>query len=145
MHKYIEKFLYKKLSTKIGKIIDKLVNKGVQIQFLTLHITYNTFKSIVEDDYTKHYIGKEFFMINESLFELINKAKSNNKKVIAVGTTVVRVLEYCFSNSINKTFQGYVDLFINPGYKFKIIDSLLTNFHLPKSNLFSHQVYILLV
>ena len=74
-------------------------------------------------------------MINESLFELINKAKSNNKKVIAVGTTVVRVLEYCFSNSINKTFQGYVDLFINPGYKFKIIDSLLTNFHLPKSSL----------
>ena len=117
------------------KTINKLIDKGVKINYLTLHVTYNTFRPIDNDDYNKHKIGKEFFMVNKLLFDNIKNAKLKNKKVIAVGTTVARTLEHCFSKNITTDFQGYTDLFIKPGYDFKIIDSLLTNFHLPKSSL----------
>ena len=116
-------------------IINKLINMGIQIHFLTLHVTYNTFKPIIIDDYSRHKIGKEFFMVKKSLFDKIKKTKSKGNKVISVGTTVARTLEYCYLQNINKDFEGYVDLYITPGFKFNVIDSLLTNFHLPKSSL----------
>ena len=117
------------------EIINKLISKGVNIEYLTLHITYNTFKPITKSNYTQHNIGKEFFIINKPLLNSINMTKKKGNRVIAIGTTVVRAIEYCFSKNISDAFNGYVDLFIYPGYKFKIIDSLLTNFHLPKSSL----------
>lgn len=117
------------------EIIHELLENGIKIKFLTLHITYNTFKSISHDDYTKHDIGKEYCNINKSVFEEIDIAKKTKKRIIAVGTTVARSLEFCFLNKINNSYEGYVDLFIYPGHKFKVINALLTNFHLPKSSL----------
>ena len=115
--------------------IQELNTIGVKIKYLTLHISYNTFKPIKDDDYTKHEMGKEFCMIDKSVFDEIEIRKNTDKRIIAVGTTVTRALEYCYSNNINATYSGYVDIFITPGYKFKAINSLLTNFHLPKSSL----------
>ena len=117
------------------EIIQRLLESGIKIKFLTLHITYNTFKPISHDDYTKHDIGKEYFNIDKSVFEEIDIAKKTKKRIIAVGTTVARSLEYCLLNKINSSYEGYVDLFIYPGHEFKAINTLLTNFHLPKSSL----------
>ena len=118
-----------------NEIIDQLLNKGVNIKSLTLHISYNTFKPIICDNYLEHDIGKEFFIIEKQLIDAIRRTKEKGKRVIAVGTTVVRAIEHIFSQNINDDTNDYVDLFIYPGYKFKVIDVLLTNFHLPKSTL----------
>ena len=117
------------------EIIHELLENGIKIKFLTLHITYNTFKPISHDDYTKHDIGKEYCNIDKSVFEEIAIARKDEKRIIAVGTTVARSLEFCFLNKINNSYEGYVNLFIYPGHKFKAINALLTNFHLPKSSL----------
>ena len=117
------------------EIIHELLENGIKIKFLTLHITYNTFRSISHDDYTKHDIGKEYCNIDKSVFEEIAIAKKGEKRIIAVGTTVARSLEFCFLNKINNSYEGFVDLFIYPGHKFTAINALLTNFHLPKSSL----------
>ena len=117
------------------EIIQRLLESGIKIKFLTLHITYNTFKPISDDDYTKHDIGKEYFNIDKSVFKEMDIAKKTKKRIIAVGTTVARSLEYCLLNKINSSYEGYVDLFIYPGHEFKAINALLTNFHLPKSSL----------
>ncbi len=116
-------------------IIDKLKNKGVKIEYITLHISYNTFKPITSENYLNHDIGYEQFSVNKGTFDIIEKAKSTKNKVIAVGTTVTRVLEHCYQNNIKKTFSGETDLFIYPGFEFKAINCMITNFHLPKSSL----------
>ncbi len=118
-----------------NKILDKIRKKGVIIEYLTLHVTYNTFKPIKTDDYLEHDIGTEYCSIKENLISKIEKVKNNNKSVIAVGTTATRALENYASKSQKGNFSGEADLYITPGYKFKIIDGLITNFHLPKSSL----------
>ena len=117
------------------EMIKKLLQKGVIIKYLTLHISYNTFKPIIDDNYLNHDMGYEYFDINKSIFDEIKKAKKKNKRVIAVGTTVTRVLEYCYLNNIDCTYKGETNLFIHPGHDFKSINCLITNFHLPKSSL----------
>ena len=117
------------------EILKQLKANGVLVEYITLHVTYNTFKPIENDDYTLHDIGSEYCFIKENLMNKIIKVKDNNKKIIAVGTTVTRALENYASKSLNGDYSGEVDLFITPGYKFKIIDSLITNFHLPQSTL----------
>lgn len=117
------------------ELIHKLKTKGVKIEYVTLHISYNTFKPITSNNYLNHEIGYEQFSINAKTFNVIDNAKSNKNKVIAVGTTVTRVLEHCYQNNIKKTFSGKTDLFIYPGFEFKAINCLITNFHLPKSSL----------
>ena len=116
-------------------IIQKLKNKGVIIKYITLHISYNTFKPITVKNYLDHNIGSEQFSVNKTTFNAIEAAKRSNKRVIAVGTTVTRVLEYCYKNNIKKSYEGDTDLFIYPGFEFKVINCLITNFHLPKSSL----------
>ena len=116
-------------------LLDRLLNKGIHIEYLTLHISYNTFRPIKNDNYLNHDIGSELFDIKSSVFSSIEKARSLNKRIISVGTTTTRVLEYCYSNGIESTFSGMTDLFIHPGYNFKAINCLITNFHLPKSTL----------
>lgn len=118
-----------------NKIINQMLNKDINIESLTLHISYNTFRPISSENYLKHDIGKEFFIIKKQLIEKIKRTKDKGNRVIAVGTTVVRAIEYIFSKNINDDISDYVDLFIYPGYKFKVVDTLLTNFHLPKSTL----------
>jgi S-adenosylmethionine:tRNA ribosyltransferase-isomerase len=116
-------------------IIHQLKQKGVLIQYLTLHVTYNTFKPLSCDDYSEHEIGSEYCQIKDSLMKTIKKVKSSNKKIIAVGTTATRALENYATKGITGDYEGEADLYITPGYNFKIIDGLITNFHLPQSTL----------
>ena len=115
--------------------IDQLKLKGVLIEYLTLHVTYNTFKPLNSDDYSMHEIGSEYCCIKDSLMKTIMKVKSNNRKVIAVGTTTTRALENYATKGLTGDYEGEADLYITPGYIFKIIDGLITNFHLPRSTL----------
>mgnify|MGYP001241040194 FL=1 len=116
-------------------IIQTLKKKGVIIEYITLHISYNTFKPITVKNYLDHAIGSEQFSVHETTFDAIEAAKCSNNRVIAVGTTVTRVLEHCYKHSIKKSYEGDTDLFIYPGFEFKAINCLITNFHLPKSSL----------
>lgn len=117
------------------KIINQLRSKGIFVEYLTLHVTYNTFKPLSNDDFSTHEIGSEYCRIRETLMNLIKKVKSNNKKVIAVGTTATRALENYATKGLSGDYAGEADLYITPGYNFKIIDGLITNFHLPQSTL----------
>ena len=117
------------------EILSKLQAKGVVIDYCTLHVTYNTFKPITADNYNDHKIDGEICNIKESLISKIKSTKSQNHNVYAVGTTATRALENYASKSYVGDFSGEADLFITPGYKFKIIDGLITNFHLPQSTL----------
>lgn len=116
-------------------MIKKLIQKGVNIKFITLHISYNTFKPITSESYLDHEIGSEYIHIEDDIFSLINETKNLRKRVIAVGTTVTRAIEYCYTNKIQKSYDGPADLFIYPGYNFLAVDCIITNFHLPKSSL----------
>ena len=117
------------------EILTDLKNRGVVIEYLTLHVTYNTFKPISVDNYNLHEIGSETCIIREELMLKIKQVKKNNKRVYAVGTTVTRALENYATKSYSGDFYGEADLYIKPGYSFKVIDGLITNFHLPKSTL----------
>ena len=116
-------------------IIDQLKLKGIFVEYVTLHVTYNTFKPLNSDDYSKHEIGSEYCHIKDSLMKTIKQVKYNHKKVIAVGTTTTRALENYATQGHTGNYEGEADLYITPGYKFKIIDGLITNFHLPQSTL----------
>ncbi len=118
-----------------NSMIEKLIKKGIIIKYITLQISYNTFKPITVLDYLEHDLGSEYIEIEESVLNCITDAKIRNSRVVAVGTTVARTLEFCFANNIKKTFHGYIDLFIYPGFRFQSINCLITNFHLPKSSL----------
>lgn len=112
------------------KLLEKLKQKGVIIKYLTLHVGLGTFLPIRSDNIEDHKMHSEWFHIPEDTLEAINTAKSMNHRVVALGTTVARTLEY-----YGKTGQtsGEDDIFIYPGFDFQIIDALLTNFHAPKS------------
>jgi S-adenosylmethionine:tRNA ribosyltransferase-isomerase len=120
-------------------IINQIQKKHINITPLTLHVGYGTFKPVVQEDITKHNMHEEYYEINADTALAVNRAKADSKKIIAVGTTVCRALESaCIKdNSHYKTDkrQGYTDIFIYPGYRFKMVDALLTNFHLPKTTL----------
>lgn len=118
------------------ELIHKLKLKGVKIAYSTLHVGIGTFLPIRVDDLSDHQMHKEYFEIPLSTIEAIKNTKLNNKRVVAVGTTVTRALEYCGKNLLNKESKdiyGEADIFIYPGYDFQIVDVLLTNFHAPKS------------
>ena len=117
------------------EILSKLQAKGVVIDYCTLHVTYNTFKPITVDNYNDHQIGSEVCNIKDSLISKIKSTKSQNHNVYTVGTTATRAVENYASKSYVGDFSGEADLYITPGYKFKIIDGLITNFHLPQSTL----------
>ena len=116
-------------------LIKKLISKGIDVDYCTLNISYNTFRPIKTNRINDHNIGSEKFKISKSVIDKIIEAKKLNKRVIAVGTTVTRVLEYCFTKKIQNDYEGEVDLYITPGYNFKAINCLITNYHLPKSTL----------
>lgn len=112
-------------------LLEKLKNKGVEFGFLTLHVSYGTFKPVKSKNIEEHYVDKEYIIVPKELEQKIQKAKGNKKRVIAVGTTVTRALE----TSKGKEYRGFTDLYIKPGFKFNVLDGLITNFHLPKSSL----------
>ncbi len=114
----------------------KLEAKGAKIAYLTLHVGLGTFLPIRSVELEKHQMHSEYIEIPETTVEAIQVAKQNNNKVLAVGTTVARTLEYTANDILTGTpsaLTGEADIFIYPGYEFKVVDRLLTNFHAPKS------------
>ncbi len=118
------------------EILNKLKNKGVEIVYVTLNVGLGTFRPVKCENILDHKMHSETFEITEEAAEKINKAKAEGKKIVAVGTTTVRTLETAYKKyGCIKACHDHSELFIYPPYEFKVIDNLLTNFHLPKSTL----------
>lgn len=118
------------------ELLEAITSKGVAITSLTLHVGLGTFRPVQTDTVEEHVMHEEFYSLSSESAELINSAKRAGGKVIAVGTTTVRVLEsVATEDGFVQAKTGWTNIFIFPGYQFKIIDALLTNFHLPKSSL----------
>jgi len=119
------------------RLLEELQVKGVRIAYVTLHVGLDTFAPVTEDDPNKHKIHTEWCELTQETADLINDTKARGKRVIAVGTTSVRTLETVGSQSAVKveSYVGPTSLFILPGYQFKTVDVMITNFHLPKSSL----------
>lgn len=119
-----------------NELIEKIKNKGVIITFVTLHVGLGTFRPVEVDNIKNHKMHSEYYIMNSETAEILNRAKEEKRRIIAVGTTSTRTLETIMSNNDNfVATSGYTDIFIYPGYEFKAIDCLITNFHLPKSTL----------
>lgn len=117
-------------------LIEKIKAKGVKIEYITLHVGLGTFRPVNVEDVTKHKMHSEFYMMSEEVANVLNEAKKNKKRIIGVGTTSTRTLETIMNlYGEFKECSGWTDIFIYPGYEFKAIDALITNFHLPKSTL----------
>ena len=118
------------------EILQKLQDKGVELAYVTLNVGLGTFRPVQCENVENHKMHSETFEISQKAAEQINKAKSEGKKIVAVGTTTVRTLETAFQKyGCIKACHGHSELFIYPPYEFKVIDNLITNFHLPKSTL----------
>lgn len=116
-------------------LLVRLKDKGVKTAFVTLHVGAGTFQPVRVDNIHDHVMHSEWIDVNDATVELINDARKNGGRVICVGTTSVRSLETASQSGELKAFQGDTSIFIYPGYKFKSVDGLITNFHLPKSTL----------
>jgi len=122
------------------RLLDELTSKGVQIAYVTLHVGLDTFAPVTEDDPEEHKIHTEWCELPQETADLINKTRQNGGRVIAVGTTSVRTLESAAQQMTDEAlqvaaFSSPTSIYILPGYKFKIVDAMITNFHLPKSTL----------
>ena len=118
------------------ELMKKLREKGVAFAEVLLHVGLGTFRPVKEDDILNHQMHSEYYEIDEKTAEFLNQAKKQGRRIIAVGTTSVRVLESCSDeNGVLHAKTGETNIFIYPGYKFKVIDGLITNFHLPESTL----------
>ncbi len=119
-----------------NQLLEKIKEKGVNIAYITLHVGLGTFRPVVVDDVKDHKMHSEFYIMNEETAKLLNETRKNNHKIISVGTTTTRTLETIMSlYGTFKEASGFTDIFIYPGYEFKGVDVLITNFHLPKSTL----------
>ncbi len=117
-------------------LLEELMQKDISLAYLTLHVGLGTFRPVKAEDIEKHVMHSEFYSLNASTAETINKTKANGGRIIAVGTTSCRVLETVSSDKGHiGSAEGWTDIFIYPGYRFKIVDALITNFHLPESTL----------
>ena len=117
-------------------LLQQIKAKGVHIAEVTLHVGLGTFRPVKVDDPTQHHMHSEYYIVDEPTAELINNTRKNGKRVISVGTTSCRTLETATGeDGILKAGSGWTDIFIYPGYKFKMVDCLITNFHLPESTL----------
>ena len=123
------------------RIMEKIRRHGVETAFVTLHVGWGTFRPVQVEEIKDHDMHAEFYRIEETSAETINRAKREGRRVIAVGTTTVRLLEYAASIDAEEASDtlaagsGWADIFIYPGYEFRVVDALVTNFHLPESTL----------
>ena len=118
------------------ELLEKVKEKGVQIAHVTLHVGLGTFRPVKVDDVEQHHMHSEYYVVEEDQAKLINDTKKNGGRVIAVGTTSCRTLESATGeDGVLKAGSSWTEIFIYPGYHFKMIDSLITNFHLPESTL----------
>lgn len=118
-----------------NEILERLEKKGVQIEYVTLHVGLGTFKTVSVEDVENHTMHSEYYRIEEDVAERINLAKAQGKKITCVGTTSVRTVESAAVDGRLEKLQGETQIFIYPPYEFKIVDALVTNFHLPESTL----------
>lgn len=118
------------------ELLQKIEDMGVKIAHVTLHVGLGTFRPVKVDNILEHHMHSEFYMVDEENAKIINDAKASGNRVISVGTTSCRTLESCADKKGHiVSGSGWTDIFIYPGYDFKIIDGLITNFHLPESTL----------
>ncbi len=119
-----------------NELLDKIKSKGIKIVFITLHVGLGTFRPVKVEDVKKHKMHSEFYSMSKDTADILNAAKKDKKRIISVGTTSTRTLETIMGlYGKFKECSGWTDIFIYPGYEFKAIDALITNFHLPKSTL----------
>ncbi len=122
-------------------LLSTIKKKGINLAYITLHINYATFKPVKEQDILRHKMYREYFEVKKAVLGLIDKTKKENKKLFAVGTTTCRAVETAAGLSKERLrsfvkYKGWTDLYIYPGYKFKTVACLITNFHLPRTTLF---------
>ena len=118
------------------ELLSKIENKGVKIAYVTLHVGLGTFRPVKADDVENHKMHSEFYVIDENAANIINETKKQGGRIISVGTTSTRTIETAADeNGYIKPQSGWTDIFIYPPYKFKCVDALITNFHLPESTL----------
>ena len=113
------------------ELLKKLESRGIGSAFITLHVSYGTFKPVKTENVEEHVIEPEYVKVPEDTVDKIREARERGRRVVAVGTTTVRALE---TNPF-KSYEGWTELYIYPGYEFKVVDALITNFHLPRSSL----------
>lgn len=118
------------------ELLKEIENKGINIVYLTLHVGLGTFRPVKVDDINDHHMHSEYYELSEEAANIINMTKKNGGRIISVGTTSTRTLETIGNEdgTVNQK-SGWTDIFIYPGYKFKVVDALITNFHLPESTL----------
>jgi S-adenosylmethionine:tRNA ribosyltransferase-isomerase len=117
-------------------LLKQIQEKGIEIAYVTLHVGLGTFRPVQVEDVASHVMHTEFYQMSKQTADILNKAKQDQRKIIAVGTTSLRTLETVMRDyDTFKETSGWSDIFIYPGFKFKAIDELITNFHLPKSTL----------
>ena len=149
-HKLLDKDRYQKVYAKNSgsaaaptaglhfteELLKKIEDKGVKIARLTLHVGLGTFRPVKVETIEEHHMHSEFYMISDECAEIVNETKKNGGRIISVGTTSTRTLESAANDDGTlKPCSGWTNIFIYPGYKFKCVDSLITNFHLPESTL----------
>lgn len=118
------------------ELLQQVKDKGIDIAEVTLHVGLGTFRPVKVDNVLDHHMHSEFYMVSQEAADKINNAKKNGGRIISVGTTSTRTLEAASDeNGMLKECSGWTDIFIYPGYRFKVIDCLITNFHLPQSTL----------
>ena len=118
------------------ELLDKIEKKGIRLAKVTLHVGLGTFRPVKVTDVNEHHMHSEFFQISKEAADIINSTRENGKRVICVGTTSTRTIESAADeNGHLEEKSGWTDIFIYPGYKFKVLDALITNFHLPESTL----------
>ena len=118
------------------ELLEQVQAMGVKVCYVTLHVGLGTFRPVKVEDVTQHHMHSEFYVVEEDQAKLINDTKAAGGRVIAVGTTSCRTLESATGeDGILKAGSGWTEIFIYPGYRFKMIDGLITNFHLPESTL----------
>lgn len=120
------------------ELLQRIEEKGISIAYVTLHVGLGTFRPVKVSEITDHHMHSEFFMLDEDAAEKINRAKETGHRVICVGTTSCRTIESAASmlgSSTLRPISGWTDIFIYPGYTFRVLDGLITNFHLPQSTL----------
>jgi S-adenosylmethionine:tRNA ribosyltransferase-isomerase len=119
------------------ELLKKVEEKGVKLVYITLHVGLGTFRPVTESDISKHVMHSEFYRLDEDSAKTLNDVRANGGKIVATGTTSIRTLETIgtkFNGEI-KADSGWTDIFIKPGYEWKVVDEFITNFHLPKSTL----------
>ena len=118
-----------------SEMIEDLKSRGIQTGFVTLHVAAGTFQPVRAEDVEEHHMHSEWYQVTEELCQQVSQTRDEGGRVIAIGTTAVRCLESAAANGELCPFEGDTDIFIYPGYEFRVVDALLTNFHLPESTL----------